>query len=47
LPDSVARWLAINRDRLIPAARVFECIHSTYNRSIHQTRNIATIAPAM
>jgi non-ribosomal peptide synthetase component F len=25
----------------------FECIHSTYIRSIHHTRNIATMAPAM
>jgi hypothetical protein len=29
------------------AGGVFSCIHSTYIRSIHQTRNIATTAPAM
>ena len=26
---------------------VFDCIYSTYIRSIHQTRNIATIPPTM
>jgi hypothetical protein len=32
---------------LIDMPERFECIHSTYVRSIHQTRNIATMAPAM
>ena len=29
------------------AGVVFDCIHSTYIRSIHQIRNIATIPPAI